>query len=131
MYLNCDILNKVKPRSDSICLAPYCIPMLMCDKVLLELIEMTRVGVRTPVLEPTEWESSIVATHKQTMTKFAYASITASASECSSFPGLPCAIILDNITVGQKEQKDHNGNLRKVLKEVVMWVASWAWLMIC
>lgn len=44
---------------------PRRIPVAMMDKVKAELENMVKQGVITPISEPTEWVSSMVATHKK------------------------------------------------------------------
>lgn len=41
------------------------IPVAMQDKVKQELQRMTDLGVVTPISEPSEWVSSMVAAHKK------------------------------------------------------------------
>lgn len=57
MKINPDITPVVRP--------PRRIPVAMRDKVEAELKNMTKLGVITPISEPTEWVSSMVATHKK------------------------------------------------------------------
>ena len=44
---------------------PRRIPAAMQDKVRKELDRMTKIGVITPVSEPTDWVSAMTATHKK------------------------------------------------------------------
>ncbi len=57
MKIYTDITPVVRP--------PCRIPVAMRDKVEAELKNMTKLGVITPISEPTEWVSSMVATHKK------------------------------------------------------------------
>lgn len=57
MKINPDITPVVRP--------PRRRPVAMRDKVQAELKNMTKLGVITPISEPTEWVSSMVATHKK------------------------------------------------------------------
>lgn len=45
--------------------APRRVPLAMKDRIVTELHRMTRLGVITPVQEPTEWVSAIVAVSKR------------------------------------------------------------------
>ena len=45
--------------------APRWVPLAMKDKIVAELHRMTRLGVITPVQEPTEWVSAMVAASKR------------------------------------------------------------------
>ena len=53
--------NTVHP---TVC-APRRVPLAMKDKIVAELHRMTRLGVITPVQEPTEWVSAMVAARKR------------------------------------------------------------------
>ena len=53
--------NTVHP---TVC-APRRVPLAMKDKIVAELHRMTRLGVITPVQEPTEWVSAMVAASKR------------------------------------------------------------------
>ncbi|KAK0145197.1 hypothetical protein N1851_015902 [Merluccius polli] len=57
MKLDPEVLPAVKPARK--------IPVPMQDKVKAELTRMVDLGVITPVADPTEWVSSMVATHKK------------------------------------------------------------------
>lgn len=57
MKINPDITPVVRP--------PRRIPVAMRDKVEAELKNMTRLGITTPISEPTKWVFSVVATHKK------------------------------------------------------------------
>lgn len=183
MKINPDVTPVVRP--------PRRLPVAMRDKVEAELKNMTKLGVITPISEPTEWVSSMVATHKKDTDKIrlcidprdlnealmrphhpmrtveevaaqmSNANIFSvldakssfwqikldhessirttfatpfgryrflrmpfginSASEVFQrameqiFAGFPCAIIVDDIIVGGKGEKEHDENLRKVL----------------
>lgn len=185
MKINPDITPVVRPSRR--------IPVAMRDKVEAELENMTKLGVITPISEPTEWVSSMVATHKKDTDKIrlcidprdlnealmrphhpmrtveevasqmSNASVFSvldakssfwqikldyesslrttfatpsgryrflrmpfginSASEVFQrameqiFTGFPCAIIVDDIIVGGKGEKEHDENLRKVLNK--------------
>lgn len=61
MKINPDITPVVRPARR--------IPVAMLDKVEAELKNMTKMGVITPVSEPTQWVSSMVATHKKNTDK--------------------------------------------------------------
>lgn len=56
---------KVDPSVTPVVRPPRRIPAAMQDKVCVELDRMTKIGVITPVSEPTDWVSSMVATHKK------------------------------------------------------------------
>lgn len=183
MKINPDITPVVRP--------PRRIPVAMRDKVEAELKNMTKLGVITPISEPTQWVSSMVATHKKDTDKirlcidprdlnealmrphhpmrtveevasqmsnanvfsvldakssFWQIKLDHESSLCTAFAtpfgryrflrmpfginsasevfqrameqifaGFPCAIIVDDIIVGGKGEKEHDENLKKVL----------------
>ena len=55
----------IDPNATPVVRPPRCIPAAMQDKVKSELKRMTTLGVITPVSEPTDWVSSMVATYKK------------------------------------------------------------------
>ncbi|XP_038047830.1 uncharacterized protein K02A2.6-like [Patiria miniata] len=55
----------IDPNATPVVRPPRRIPAAMQDKVKSELQRMTTLGVITPVSEPTDWVSSMVATHKK------------------------------------------------------------------
>lgn len=56
---------KIDPEVQPVVKPARKIPIPMQDKVKAELARMVNLGVITPVTEPTEWVSSMVATHKK------------------------------------------------------------------
>lgn len=56
---------KIDPEVQPVVKPARKIPVPMQDKVKAELTRMVDLGVITPVTEPTEWVSSMVATHKK------------------------------------------------------------------
>ena len=56
---------KLDPSVTPVVRPPRRIPVAMMDKVKAELQTMVKQGVITPISEPTEWMSSMVATHKK------------------------------------------------------------------
>ncbi|CAI5693955.1 unnamed protein product [Oreochromis niloticus] len=56
---------KIDPEVTPVVKPARKIPVPMQDKVKAELTRMVELGVITPVTEPTEWVSSMVATHKK------------------------------------------------------------------
>ena len=53
------------PNVPSVVCPPHRVPVAMIDKVKTELQNSGKSGIITPISEPTEWVSSMVATHKK------------------------------------------------------------------
>lgn len=60
---------KINPEVTPVVRPTRRIHVAMCDKVEAELKNMMRLGVITPISEPTEWVSSMAATHKKDTNK--------------------------------------------------------------
>ena len=56
---------KIDKNIEPVIRPPRKVPIAMKNKVIHELEHMTEMGVITPTTEPTEWVSSMVATHKK------------------------------------------------------------------
>lgn len=56
-------------KQPAVC-AALCIGVAMQDKVKAEVDHMQSLGVTTPVTEPTDWVSSIVATYSENSKKY-------------------------------------------------------------